>query len=108
MKPATSLRSRSCRRSCPANPDRPTTTTSRRWVAASSAARDRMARVAIVFTGGTISMRPDDLAGGNVPALDGAGILALAPDVAGVAEIEIIDWGRVPASHLTFAQMLSI
>src|SRR3954454_24189103 len=67
-----------------------------------------MARVAIVFTGGTISMRPDDSAGGNVPVLDGAGILALAPSVAQVADVEAIDWGLVPASHLTIGQMLSI
>jgi L-asparaginase len=67
-----------------------------------------VSRVAIVFTGGTISMRPDARAGGAVPALDGAGILALAPDVATLAEIEVIDWGRVSASHLTFAQILSI
>jgi len=33
-----------------------------------------MPRVAVVFTGGTISMRPDVTAGGNVPALDGAAI----------------------------------
>lgn len=67
-----------------------------------------MARVAIIFTGGTISMRRDDRAGGNVPVLDGAAILALAPAVADIADVETIDWGMVPASHLTFAQMLSI
>ena len=36
-----------------------------------------MPRVALIFTGGTISMRPDAAAGGNVPTLDGASILAL-------------------------------
>ena len=44
-----------------------------------------MARVAVIFTGGTISMRPDATAGGNVPTLDGAAILALAPAVAAAA-----------------------
>ena len=34
-----------------------------------------MARIAIVFTGGTISMRLDPVAGGNVPVLGGAAIL---------------------------------
>lgn len=67
-----------------------------------------MARVAIIFTGGTISMRPDAGAGGNIPTLDGAAILALAPAVADVADVDVLDWGMVPASHLTFAQMLSI
>src|SRR3954464_14057069 len=67
-----------------------------------------MARVAIVFTGGTISTRPDAAAGGNIPVLDGAAILALAPDMADIADIEVVDWGKVPASHLRFSQMLSI
>src|SRR4051794_17099650 len=67
-----------------------------------------MPRVAIVFTGGTISMRPDLAAGGNIPALDGAGILALSPDVAQIADVEVIDWGTVPASHLRMDQVLSI
>jgi len=67
-----------------------------------------MARVAIIFTGGTISMRPDAAAGGNVPALDGAAILALTPRAAELAELEPIDWGLVPASHLTFAQICDI
>lgn len=67
-----------------------------------------MARAAIVFTGGTIATRPDVQAGGNVPVLDGAAILALAPDVARIAQVDVIDWGLVPASHLNFGQMLSI
>jgi L-asparaginase len=67
-----------------------------------------MAKAAIVFTGGTISTRPDANAGGNVPVLDGAAILALAPDVARIADVEVIDWGLVPASHMNFGQMLSI
>ncbi len=65
-------------------------------------------RVAIIFTGGTISMRPDPTAGGNVPTLDGAAILALAPLAAEIADLEPLDWGLVPASHLTFAQMCDI
>jgi len=36
-------------------------------------------RVAVVFTGGTISMTVDPAAGGNVPTLDGAAILARTP-----------------------------
>ena len=67
-----------------------------------------MSRVAIVFTGGTISMHPDPVAGGNRPSLDGAAILARAPDVARVAEVEAIDWGLVPASQLRFEQLLDL
>jgi L-asparaginase len=67
-----------------------------------------MGRVAMVFTGGTISTLPDAAAGGNVPVLDGAAILARSPEVAAVSEVEPIDWGLVPASHLRFAQMMDI
>jgi L-asparaginase len=67
-----------------------------------------MGRVAMIFTGGTISMLPDPVAGGNTPVLDGAAILARAPQVAQAADVEPIDWGLVPASHLRFAQLIDI
>ncbi|HLB45033.1 MAG TPA: asparaginase [Candidatus Limnocylindrales bacterium] len=67
-----------------------------------------MGRVAIVFTGGTISTLPDQAAGGNLPVLDGAQILARSPEVAQIAQVETIDWGLVPASHLRFAQLIDI
>ena len=67
-----------------------------------------MSKVAMVFTGGTISTLPDAAAGGNTPVLRGADILARSPGVARVAEVEAIDWGLVPASHLRFAQMMDI
>ena len=61
-----------------------------------------MARVAVVFTGGTISTAFDPVAGGNVPILDGAAILARTPGLDGVADVVAIDRGRTPASHFTF------
>jgi L-asparaginase len=66
------------------------------------------ARVAVIFTGGTISMRLDPATGAAVPALSGAEILALTPGLDEIAEVEPIDWGLVPASHLSFAQILEI
>ena len=67
-----------------------------------------VARVAMIFTGGTISMEPDEAMGGNRPVLDGAAILARAPEVAAIAQIDPIDWGLVPASHLRFGQLIEI
>lgn len=67
-----------------------------------------MARVAVVFTGGTISMRDDPAAAGNVPVMRGEELLASAPGLSSIAAIEPIDWGLVPASHLTFDQVLEI
>jgi L-asparaginase len=67
-----------------------------------------MARVAVVFTGGTISMRHDPAAAGNVPSMRADELLASVPGLAEIAEIEPIDWGLVPASHLSFDQVLEI
>ena len=67
-----------------------------------------MARVAMVFTGGTISMGFDPVAGGNVPALDGAAILARTPGLETIADIVTVDRGLTPASHFTFEDVLEI
>jgi L-asparaginase len=67
-----------------------------------------VARVAVVFTGGTISMRHDPAAGGNVPALSGAEILAHVPDLGGIADVVPIDRGRTPASHFTFPALFEV
>jgi L-asparaginase len=67
-----------------------------------------MARVAVVFTGGTISMQHDSGAGGNLPTLGGDELLASVPGLSSIADVEPIDWGLVPASHLTFGQVLEI
>lgn len=64
-----------------------------------------MARVAVVFTGGTISMGFDPVAGGNVPSLDGAAILARTPGLDAIAEVEAVDRGLTPASHFSFADL---
>lgn len=65
-------------------------------------------RVAVVFTGGTISTAFDPLAGGNVPVLDGAAILERTPGLDAIAEVVAIDRGRIPASHFTFPGLLEI
>ena len=65
-------------------------------------------RVAVIFTGGTISMRFDTEAGGAVPVLAGADLLALVPGIGSIAEIVAIDRGRTPASHFSFADVLAI
>lgn len=67
-----------------------------------------MSRIAVVFTGGTISMEADPAAGGNVPTLDGAAILARTTGLTDIAEIVPIDRGRTPASHFTFADLFAI
>jgi L-asparaginase len=65
-------------------------------------------RVAVLFTGGTISMRFDPAAGGNIPILDGAAILARTRGIEAIADIVPIDRGLKPASHFTFDDLIEI
>jgi L-asparaginase len=65
-----------------------------------------MPRVTVIFTGGTISMRSSGA--GNVPVMRGADLLDTVPGLAEIADVEPIDWGLVPASHLTFGEVLDI
>ena len=67
-----------------------------------------MPRIAVIFTGGTIAMRRDPGAGGNLPALRGEDLLATVHGLDAIAEIEPIDWGLIPASHLSFDQVLEV
>lgn len=57
--------------------------------------------IAILFTGGTISMRVDARTGSAVPALSGLDILAHVPQLAEVAEVELEDVSRLPGPHVT-------
>jgi L-asparaginase len=67
-----------------------------------------MPRVAVVFTGGTISMRHDPVAGGHVPVLGGAALLETVPGLDAIADLVPIDRGLTPASHFTFEALFGI
>ncbi len=62
-------------------------------------------RVVFIFTGGTISMKVDPATGGAVPALAGREILSFDPGLVKLAEIEVIDFGRLPGPHWTVEKM---
>ncbi len=62
----------------------------------------------MLFTGGTISMAVDPVAGGKVPTLDGAAILARAPGIEDIADLVTVDLGRTPASHFSFPRLFEI
>ena len=64
--------------------------------------------IVLVFTGGTISMRHDPASGGAVPSLSGRDILALAPAIEQIADIEIVDWGAHPGPHMTTDRMWAL
>lgn len=53
----------------------------------------------LLATGGTIAMQRSTAAGGNVPALDPAGLLALVGDLGAAGAIRVEDWEPLPAVH---------
>ena len=53
-------------------------------------------------------MRHDPSAGGAVPSLSGRDILALAPAIEQIAQIEIVDFGAHPGPHMTTDRMWAL
>lgn len=64
--------------------------------------------VAVIFTGGTISMKVDREFGGVVPKLSAAEILGTVQSIHEIATIIPIEFGRYPGPHVTFEIMLSL
>jgi L-asparaginase len=62
----------------------------------------------LLFTGGTIAMRPDKAAGGNVPALDGEALLKRVEGLAAIAPLQVEDWGPFPSSHLDLTRLWAL
>ncbi|HEX5819798.1 MAG TPA: asparaginase [Gemmatimonadales bacterium] len=59
----------------------------------------------MLFTGGTISMQYDAASGGNVPTHGGEALVALAPELPAIARVRVENWARMPACHLTPADI---
>jgi len=57
--------------------------------------------VSMITTGGTIAMRPDPKARGNVPRLKGKELLALVPGIGKVSRIRLVDFALTPAMQYT-------
>jgi L-asparaginase len=64
--------------------------------------------VALVFTGGTISMRHDAASGGAIPALGARDIVAAARGIEDIADLRIEEWGRFPGPHMTIERMWAL
>ncbi len=57
-----------------------------------------MPRLAVIFTGGTISTRSTPTGIGNAPALGAKELLQTLPGIDRIAELEAVDWGLIPGS----------
>lgn len=65
-------------------------------------------RIAVFFTGGTISMRHDPQTNSTMPLLSGEDILDLMPGIRELAELEVIDFGRIPGTHMSLLLMMEL
>jgi len=64
--------------------------------------------ILLVFTGGTFSMKIDEKTGGAVPHFSGNDLMLLMPEIYGLAEVTIFDFGKYPGPHMTPELMLSL
>jgi L-asparaginase len=54
----------------------------------------------LLFTGGTISMQRDPVAGGNVPTHGGETLVSFAPGLERLGPYRVENWAKLPACHL--------
>lgn len=67
-----------------------------------------MKKVAVVFNGGTISMKVDPRVQAAVPSLSGEEIMAMVTGIEKYAEIESHNFSNVPSPHFTPVDMINL
>ena len=67
-----------------------------------------MKKIAIIFNGGTISMKIDEKIKAAVPSLSADEIMSMIPGVEDYAEIEAYTFSSMPSPHMTFKTMLEL
>ncbi len=65
-------------------------------------------KVAIIFTGGTISMTIDEKIGAAIPSLSGNQILSMVTNIDKLADIEPVEFCEIPGPHVTFDMLFKI
>lgn len=67
-----------------------------------------MKKVAVVFNGGTISMKIDERIHAAVPSLSGEEIMSMVTGIEGYAKIESYNFSELPSPHVTPSLMLEL
>ena len=67
-----------------------------------------MKKIAVVFNGGTISMKVDERIKAAVPSLTGEEIMSMVTGIEEFAEIESYSFSSLPSPHMTFETMLNL
>lgn len=67
-----------------------------------------MKKIAVVFNGGTISMKLDERIKAAVPGLTGEEIMAMVTGIEEYAEIEAYSFSSMPSPHMTLDSMMEL
>ncbi|WP_165000389.1 asparaginase [Anaerophilus nitritogenes] len=67
-----------------------------------------MHKVAVIFTGGTISMKIDPRISAAIPALSSEEIMSMVTNIDKYADIEIVNFARIPGPHMTPQRMMEL
>ncbi len=67
-----------------------------------------MKKIAVIFNGGTISMKVDERIKAAVPSLTGEEIMAMVAGIENYAEIESYTFSSMPSPHMTFKTILEL
>ena len=65
-------------------------------------------KVAIIFTGGTISMKVDPRLKAAIPALSSEEIIGMVTNIEKLADIEVINYSNIASPHITPNMMMDI
>lgn len=67
-----------------------------------------VSKVAVLFTGGTISMKVDPRLTAAIPALSSEEIMSMVTNIDRFAQLESINYGKLPSPHITPSMMMEI
>ena len=67
-----------------------------------------MKKIAVIFNGGTISMKVDERIKAAVPSLTGEEIMSMVTGIENYAEIESYTFSSMPSPHMTFETILEL
>ena len=65
-------------------------------------------KVAVIFTGGTISMKIDPRIAAAIPALSSEEIMSMVTNIDKYSEIEIVNYDNIPGPHMTPQRMMDL